>query len=287
MVTTNHVYNAVRQTMLFSAGRTGARVVEVDVPLPIADPAQVTEAVVGAVTDRTRLVVIDHISSPSGLVFPVEEIVAALEPHVPVLVDGAHGPGQVPLALDDLGASWYTGNLHKWVCAPRGAGLLVTRADRVAETYPTVISHSWPMEAGTERYRALFDWLGTDDMSPWLAAPEAIRVVGGLRAGGWPEVMRTNRELALAARDLLCDALGAKPIAPDSMVGSMAAVPLPYQEGEPVNGLSPLTSELMAAGFEAVVGFWHSPQMQLLRISAHQYNTIDEYKVLAGLLART
>ena len=284
MVTTNHAYNAVRQTMEFSASRTGARVRVADVPLPIDDPVRVTAAVVEAVTDRTRLVVIDHISSPTGLVFPVEDIVGRLEPDVPVLIDGAHAPGQVPLDLDGIGASWYTGNLHKWVCAPRGAGFLVTRSDRLSDTYPAVISHAWQMEAGPQRYRALFDWLGTDDMSPWLAAPEAIRVVGAIRPGGWPEVMRTNHELAIAARDLLCEVLGVDPIAPDWMTGSMAAIRLPDLEADPALGLSPLTAQLMAAGFEAVVGFWPEPPNQLLRISAHQYNTIEEYEALSHVL---
>ena len=125
ILTTDHDYNAVRQTLEHTAARVGATVRVVAVPFPVDKPDTVVDAVLGAVAERTRLVVIDHITSPTGLVIPIERIVSVLEPDVPVLVDGAHGPGQVDLGLNALGASWYTGNLHKWVCAPKGSGRTV------------------------------------------------------------------------------------------------------------------------------------------------------------------
>jgi isopenicillin-N epimerase len=284
ILTTSHDYNAVRQTLAYTADRTGARVVVADVPYPIADRADVIEAIVTAVGPRTRLAVVDHISSPTGVVFPIEDIVAALEPDVPVVVDGAHGPGQVPLDLDTLGASWYAGNLHKWVCAPRGSAFLHTRADRLDETHPVVISHGWNDPRAVNRYHALFDWLGTDDMTAWLAAPEAIRVIGEARPGGWPEVMRRNHELALSARDLICARLGQEPSAPDDMVGSMASFPMPDLE-EPASGMSPLTFELLREGFEVPVVIWPEWPRHVLRISAHLYNELDEYEALAKTLS--
>jgi isopenicillin-N epimerase len=287
-VLTDHAYNAVRQTVEFSAGRAGAEVIVAAVPFPCDRPEQVTDAVLEATGPRTRLIVVDHISSPSGLVFPLDELVSQLEPDIPVLVDGAHGPGQVPLDLAALGASWYTGNLHKWVCAPKGAAFLATRPDRVEHTYPVVISHGWntPMVGGQSRYHALFDWLGTDDMTPWLVAPDAIRHVGGMMPGGWPEIMTRNHDLALAGRSAICQALGIPQSAPDSMVGSMAAVPLPDGRGEVgKNLLSPLNGELLEAGFETLVYPWPEWPKQMLRISAHLYNSLDEYEKLAAVLS--
>ena len=284
ILTTNHDYNAIRQTLAFTAERTGARLVVADVPYPLSDPGEVTEAVLGAAGARTRLAVVDHISSPTGLVLPIAEIVAALEPDVPVIVDGAHGPGQVPLDLEALGASWYAGNLHKWVCAPRGAAFLHTRSDRTAHTYPVVISHGWNAPDTANRYHSLFDWLGTDDMTPWLAAPEALRVVGSLEPGGWPALMRRNRELALAARDLISDRLGMDQSAPDEMVGSMASFPMPALKGH-AHGMSPLTFDLLEAGFEVPVVVWPEWPRQVLRISAHAYNELSQYAALADVLS--
>jgi isopenicillin-N epimerase len=288
IIVTSQTYNAVRQTVEFSASRTGATVVQVAIPFPIERHDQVVEAILTSVGPRTKLAVIDHISSPTALVFPLGDIVSELEPEIPVLVDGAHGPGQVPLNLEALGASWYTGNLHKWVCAPKGAAFLSTRVDRVDETFPVVISHGWntPMVRGQSRYHALFDWLGTDDMTPWLTAPEAIRCVGAMVPGGWPEVMARNHDLVIAGRDAICESLGIGHPAPDDMVGSMAAIPLPNGVGEPLpNLLSPLTDRLLEAGFETLVYPWPEWPLQVIRISAHLYNSLDEYEKLAAVLS--
>ncbi len=287
IVTTSHHYNAVRQTLEYSAARTGARVLAVEVPFPVDGPRTVADAVLGAVGPRCRLVVVDHITSPTALVFPVEMIVEALEPDVPVLIDGAHGPGQLPLDLSSLGASWYAGNLHKWVCAPKGSAFLQTREDRREMTVPTVVSHAWnnPLP-GSSRYLGLFDWTGTDDMTPWIAVPEALAVVGDLEAGGWPAVMKRNHELALAARDILCQSLGVSKPAPDDMIGSMAGIPLPDHPGPDPGGIdSPLAGRLLDRGYETVVSIWPRWPSQVLRVSAHHYNRVEEYRELAGDLS--
>jgi isopenicillin-N epimerase len=288
IITTSQDYNAVRQTLEYAARSRGGAVRVVPVPFPIDAPETVTRMVLGSVGERTRLVVIDHITSSTGVIYPVEEIVSALEPDVPVLVDGAHGPGQVPLDLDRLGASWYTGNLHKWVCAPKGAAFLHSRADRVEMTVPTVISHAWNMPPldGSSRYLGLFDWTGTDDTSPWLVIPDVLRVVGDLEPGGWPALMTRNHEMVLAARDLVCGMLRIDQPAPEEMIGSMAGVPLPDLPGEDPGGLlSPLNAELLMEGFETSVTLWPGWPHQVLRLSAHHYNTIGEYQLLARRLS--
>jgi isopenicillin-N epimerase len=289
ILTTAHDYNAVRQTLRFTAERTGAEVVVAPVPFPIGLPEQVTDAILAEVTPRTRLAVIDHVTSPTALVFPIEDIVAALEPEIPVVVDGAHGPGQVPVALDDLGASWYTGNLHKWVCAPKGAAFLHTRADRIEMTVPAVISHGYnaEVESPEARYRALFDWLGTDDFSAWAVVPDAFRLVGGLEEGGWDGVMKHNHDLVLEGRRLIAETVAIPLPAPEEMVGSMASVVLPDATGpDPGGELSPMMDDLFDAGFAAIVMNWPQWPRQLLRISAHLHNTVDDYSALAGRLRR-
>ncbi|HEX6147863.1 MAG TPA: aminotransferase class V-fold PLP-dependent enzyme [Acidimicrobiia bacterium] len=288
LLTTAHDYNAVRQVLRFTAERTGSEVVVAPVPFPVGDPSQVIGAVLDAVTSRTKLAVIDHVTSPTALVYPLRELVSALEPQVPVLVDGAHGPGQVPLALDLLGASWYTGNLHKWTCAPKGAAFLSTRPDRIATTVPPVISHGYnaPALGAEERYRHLFDWLGTDDFTAWVVVPDVLRLVGGMEAGGWEGVMKRNHDLVLEGRAVIAAAVGTALPAPDEMVGSMASVLLPDGEGPaPAGELSPLMDPLFDAGFAALVMNWPEWPRQLLRVSAHLYNTPDDYLALAGALA--
>jgi isopenicillin-N epimerase len=287
LLTTAHDYNAVRQILRFAAERTGAEVVVARVPFPIEDPVQVTECVLAAVTPRTKLAVIDHVTSPTALVFPIEDIVAALEPKIPVLVDGAHGPGQVPLAVDGLGASWYAGNLHKWVCAPKGAAFLHARADRIEMTMPAVISHGYnaKVESAEDRYHELFDWLGTDDFSSWAVVPDALRLVGGLEAGAWNGVMKRNHDLVLEGRRLISETVAIPLPAPDEMVGSMASVFLPDATGpDPGGDLSPIMGDLFDAGFSAIVMNWPGWPSQLLRISAHLYNTSDDYSALAERL---
>jgi isopenicillin-N epimerase len=139
---------------------------------------------------------------------------------------------------------------------------------------------------GQSRYHALFDWLGTDDMTPWLAAPEAIRSIGSMTPGGWSEAMARNHDLVIAGRDVICESLGIGSPAPDEMVGSMAAIPLPDGVGDPLpNLLSPLNDRLLEAGFETLVYPWPEWPRQVIRISAHLYNTLDEYEKLAAVLS--
>ena len=245
--------------MEHTAEHTGAKVVVAKVPFPLTGPEAVVGAIAAAVSDRTRLAVIDHITSPTAVVYPIPEIVAQLEPDVPVLIDGAHGPGQVPLELEALGASWYTGNLHKWTCAPKGSAFLHARQDRRAETVPTVISHgrNAPLADNEDRFQLLFDWLGTDDFSQWLVLPETLELVGGLEPGGWPALMKRNHEMILAGRRILADAVKTELPAPDAMVGTMASIILPEGAGPAPEGeLSPLMAELLEDGFETLVMNW-------------------------------
>jgi len=289
IVVSSHTYNACRNAVEVTAIRTGASVVTAPVPFPIASPDEAVEAVVGAVSGRTRLVLLDHVSSPTALVMPVERVVALLEPQVPVVVDGAHAPGMVPMALDDLGASFATGNCHKWMCAPKGAGYLHVRADRRDAMVPPVVSHglNQPLADDETRFHALFDWPGTSDLTPWLVVPDAIEAVGRLHRDGWPGVMSANRDLALAARRIVCDSLDLEPPAPEDMVGSMATVILPgASPGGRPGDADPLMSRLRDEAAIVVPVFgWIGIEGRLLRLSAQRYNSVDQYERLADALA--
>ena len=229
LLTTDHVYRACRNALDYVATHSGARVVVAPLPFPLGSPDEVVDAVLAKVTPRTRLALLDHVTSPTGLVLPIERLIAELSRRgVEVLVDGAHAPGMVPLDLNALGATYYSGNCHKWLCAPKGSAFLWTRHDRQPEVRPLTISHgasaTYP---GRSRFRMEFDWTGTSDPTAWLTVPKAIEYVGSLLPGGWPAVMAHNRTLALQARRLVSETIGTKPPCPESMVGSLAVILLP------------------------------------------------------------
>jgi isopenicillin-N epimerase len=293
LLVTDHAYNACRNALEVAAERTGARLVVAHVPFPITSSDEAFEAILGAATDRTRLALVDHVTSATALILPIDRIVAALEPRVRVLVDAAHAPGMVALHLDETAASFTAGNCHKWLCAPKGAAFLHVRADLRERIVPTVISHGWNrvFRPSASRLHALFDWAGTSDPTAWLSVPDAIATVGGLLPGGWPEVMARNHELALAARDLLSAALGVAAPAPDEMIGAMAALPLP--ESSPAGRAilsdwadeDPLGDRLRRRGIEVPVMPWPAPPRRLLRVSAQLYNRLEDYERLAEAVA--
>lgn len=288
IVVTDHEYNACRNAIEAIALRTGAVVREVAVPFPVADADQTLEALGSGVTGRTRLVVIDHITSQSAIVMPIERMVADVQgAGIPVLVDGAHGPGMVALDLDALGASFYVGNCHKWLCAPHGAAFL-----RVADSYrdeiePVVISHGWnDPRSDRDRFRKLFDWTGTDDPSAVLSVPPAIDTIGAALPGGWTEVRAANRALALAGRRIVLDRLGLEPPVPEEMIGSMATIVLPPSTTESPGIIDPLAGEIFESHrIEVPVFSYPRGSGRVVRLSAHLYNTIDHYEALADALA--
>jgi isopenicillin-N epimerase len=289
LLTTDHAYAACRNTIDFVAARSGARVVVASVPFPIASAQAVVDSVVARVTTRTRLALLDHVTSPTGLVLPIERLVAELgRLSVDTLVDGAHAPGMVPLDLRGLRAAYYSANCHKWLCAPKGSAFLWVRRDRQAEIRPLTISHgATGAQPGRSRFRLEFDWTGTQDPTAWLAAPMAIDYLGGLVPGGWPALMARNRELALAARRLLCDAVGTPPPSPDEMIGSLASVRLPdnprAETGWRVR--DPLQGRLFEGWrIEVPIMRWPAAPHRLLRISAQLYNHAGQYARLAEAL---
>ncbi len=279
---TNHTYPAVRQTIQWVSQRTGSLAVEAQIPFPIAGPEEILTAFEAILTPKTRLAVVDHISSPTALIYPLPELISLChERGIPVLVDGAHAPGVLPLQLEALGADWYVGNAHKWLFAPKGCAFLWVAPHHQAHTHPTVISHGFG-----QGFTAEFDWVGTRDPSAWLAISAALEFIRGL---GVDSIRCHNHTLLLQARQLLLERLGGIPPAPETLLGFMATLPLPapWQEWQPDLPLPVRARQLHDA-------LWQTYRIEVpiipfggqlwLRISAQVYNHLAEYEQLARAL---
>ena len=290
LLTTDHAYNACKNALLFVARHWNAKLVVAKIPFPLDHVDQAVDVVLEAVTPRTRMALIDHITSPTGLVLPIDRIVQALDGRgIDTLVDGAHAPGMLPLNLDEIGAAYYTGNAHKWLCAPKGAAFLHVRKDRQDALHPLSISHGLTAShENRNRFRLGFDWTGTTDVTPFLCIPEAIRFLKGLLPGGWPALRQNNRDLALRAQSLLSETLKITPPCPAEMIGSLVAVPLPVPPGfspPDFRRYDPIQSALFERHrIEALVTFLPDPPRRLLRVSAQIYNTLRQFEVLADAL---
>ncbi|HEX4265957.1 MAG TPA: aminotransferase class V-fold PLP-dependent enzyme [Verrucomicrobiae bacterium] len=291
LLTTNQEYNACRNALDYVAQRSGARVVVANIPFPFRHADEIITPILERVTSRTKLALVDHVTSQTGIVLPIAKIIKGLRARgVDTLVDGAHAPGMVPLNLRQLGATYYTGNCHKWLCAPKGAAFLRVRRDRQKLIRPLTISHAAnSRRKDRSRFLLEFGWQGTFDPSAFLSVPEAIRFVGSLQPGGWPEVMARNRALVLAARKILCDTLDVAEPCPEEFIGSIAAIPLPDAAKDQLPRLpfneSPLQNTLRRKHrIEVPMISWPAPPARLLRIAAQLYNSLPQYERLAAAL---
>jgi isopenicillin-N epimerase len=287
LLVSNHGYNACKNALQFVAERSGAKVVIIDFPFPLESPDQITQAVMEKVTDKTQLLLIDHITSPTGLILPIAEIIHQLNQRgINTLVDGAHAPGMIPLDLDKLGATYYSGNCHKWICSPKGAGFLHVREGKQEAIRPLTISHGANSpRTDRSRFQLEFGWMGTSDPTAMLSVPFAIEYMGSLLPGGWNSIMDRNRKLALKARKEICLSLNLPSPSPDSMIGSLASVQLPDSK-EPVtelarNQFTHWQNELIArCKIEVPIIPWPIHPKRLIRISAQLYNSMAQYDLL-------
>ncbi|HEX3810813.1 MAG TPA: aminotransferase class V-fold PLP-dependent enzyme [Rhizomicrobium sp.] len=274
IATTSHAYGAVMNAMRIWAARRGARVNAIDLPLFVESDDQVCDLLAASLAPETKLLVIDHITSATALLLPVARIVeAAHRIGIPVLVDGAHAPGQIALDVPALKADWYTGNAHKWLFAPKGCGLLWTAPQQQAVTRPTVLSHG-----AFEGYTQAFDWIGTRDVTPWLCLQAAATAHAGF---GGPHLMARNKALSDRAAERLAAEFRASPSAPAAMRAAMASLAFgPLENREPAVLRRRLLEEF---GLVAPV---HGFGGQLwVRISAQVYNEEADYSRLATALA--
>lgn len=271
----SQVYGAVANAMRYVAERRGGRIVTVPVPVPFVDPEPLLAAIAAAVGPRTRLAIFDHITSPAAAVLPVREMAQLCRAGgVPVAIDGAHAPGQVPLDVPALGVDWYVGNLHKWAFAAKGTGVIWCAPERQAETHPVAISHNLG-----QGFAAEFDYSGTRDNSAWLAAPAALDYIAGF---GAEAVQAHNHALASEACDLLTEAWASEAAASPAHRAAMASVRLPGTGSGDRHAAHRLALRLsqehgISVGVMALDGaLW-------VRVSAQLYNEIGDYRRLAAI----
>jgi isopenicillin-N epimerase len=275
VLVTDHCYPAVLAQLRLAAEAAGTTLRVMQVPIPAGGGA-VAEAVLAGLSGQTRLVVVDHIASCSGLVFPVREIAAECRRQgVPLLVDGAHAGGQVPVDLGSLGADFWVGNLHKWLCAPKASAVLYAAPQWRGKLRPLVASHG--VFAG---YLPAFDWTGTRDPSAILAVPAALSF---FKRAGWDAVWQHNNELARRGAELVAGDLGTATPDDGWLAAAMRLVRLPDPVEETV--ARALESQLFSE-FGVVVPVTFHGGWQWLRLSAQLYNTIGDYERLASALIK-
>jgi isopenicillin-N epimerase len=277
IVVLDQAYGAVVMAARFVARGVGAKVVVAETPFPVqGDITQAyADAVEQALTPRTRLVVLDHISSDTALILPVAAMTARCRARgVPVLVDGAHAPGAIQLDIPSIGADWYVGNLHKWAFAPRACGFLWVAAPRRATLHPPVIS--WGLDVGLAQE---FDWTGTRDPSAMLCAPAGIAFMRDVL--GIPAMRRWNHDLVWGMAQRLAARWGQPFTTPEALVGCMASVALPERIAELGEGAAAALKDwlLHERRIEAQVlslrGRVH------VRLAAQVYNDESDYERLA------
>ena len=279
IVTSTHVYNAIRKTLQWTATRDGADYVEFDLALPIHSEDDLLERLLASIPPATRLLVIDQVSSPTGLVFPIERLLAELAPRgVQVMIDAAHAPGMLDVDVDrylQLGAIAWTGNLHKWCFAPKGTAVLMVHPDFADRVQPTIISHH-----SDDPFRKRFSWQGTADFTPWLSVPEALAF--GERRFGWDRLRAANHALATWAHRCLVEHWGVEPVSPleGDLLGSIATVRLPESACAAFDG--PMSLQLALYDrhrIEVPVMDWGGSWF--VRVSAQAYNEPEQYLALA------
>ncbi len=272
------LYNAVRKSVQRMHTTHGIVLREVETPKDGWCGEELAELLLSALSAKTRLVIIDHVTSPTAIVIDLARVIRACKARgVLVLVDGAHAPGMLDLSVDTLGADWYTANLHKWTCAPKGCGFLVTAPQHRANTHPLATSHHFGLAYAKE-----FDWQGTRDISAWMHAGTAIEF---FERFGWAQVRAHNHALAVWAGECLCAAWQVAPLTDSAgaSLGSMCPVRVPDAARANFSNVEALAEALYAQERVEIPvidwkGAWH------VRVSAHIHNTAEDIERLADAM---
>ena len=276
ILTTTLTYGAIQNAVAYIASMHGVKVVQANLRFPDASPEQCLEAVRKAITGRTKMAILDHITSSTGMVLPIIEMTKICrERDVAVLVDAAHAPGQVAVDINAIHADWYVANLHKWYFVPRGCGFIWAVQERQDDLMPAVLS--WDIG---EKFPDRFGWTGTRDPTSWLSIPAAFAFMDQF---GEAKVRAHNHRLVLEGAALLSRDWDTKITTPKSMIGSMVLVPLPEDLPYSLTEQERLRlQEDLAKKFNIIACVPYTSQSRhYLRISASIYNELSDYKKLA------
>ncbi|MEW6029779.1 MAG: aminotransferase class V-fold PLP-dependent enzyme [Chloroflexota bacterium] len=276
---TNHEYGALDRAWRFLAKERGFAYINQSIPVPLANEGQFVESFWQGVTPRTRVIFLSHITSPTATIFPIREIIErARGAGILTVIDGAHAPGQIPLALDSLGADFYGGNLHKWLCAPKGAGFLYARPEVQHLLKPLVVS--WGYESETPSGSQFIDnheWWGTRDLAAFLSVPAAIEFQ---EKHGWDRVRAACHELAGEAERRICELTNLSSLHADAdgWFGQMVSAPLPGD-----TDLAALKVRLYDK-YRIEIPLFEWNGRKLIRVSLQGYNTRRDVNTLVSAL---
>lgn len=322
LLLTDHEYRACANNLRHMAAGAGLGVVTARLPYPHPTPRGVVDAVLGALTPRTRVSLISHVTSASAMVLPAADLVRELEGRgVRVVLDGAHAPGHIDLDIAALAPSYYTANLHKWVCSPKGSALLWVHPDQRERCRPMVLSNmAENPPPGRPRLHTEFDYVGTGDPTAVLCVPASLRIMASIARGeppkrasatafdtttgtdaldrAWADIKARNRALALEAQRRLSEALGTRPPVHPEMTAGIAMVALPEVDAPLWSRLSLRPTEHNDALQDALIARWgiqvpvvhppaagrEGPPLRCVRVSAQLYNSPEQYEYLARAL---
>jgi isopenicillin-N epimerase len=278
ILATNHEYGASERAWRFACQKRGAHYLTQPLSLPVTDPEELVEQFWAGVTERTRVIFLSHITSSTALILPVQQICRrAKTAGILTVIDGAHAPGQIELALEELGVDFYAGNCHKWLCAPKGSAFLYARPEHQALLDPLIVSWGWQSaNPGPSPFIDYFQWLGTDDPAAYLSVPAAIDFQ---LEHHWPQVRRACHQLACEARAQIQAFTGLPPLYPDSETYwmQMSVIPLPPCNTQEVG-------RRLWEEFQVEIPVFEWNGHKLIRLSIQAYNQPrDIERLLEGL----
>lgn len=285
IVTTDHEYSALEKTWAYVTRRTGAKIVVVSVPMPLVSEAAFTDAIVAAFTERTKVLFLSHITSPTALVFPIEPSIAeARKRGIWSVIDGAHTPGHIPLDMEAIGADFYSGNCHKWMMTPKGSGFLYARPEVQGLLNPLVISHGWTTESkqpgaqgqfGNSPFIDEIEVQGTRDPSAMLAIPSAIAF---RTEHDWSDVQRHCTALAQDTASRLGEITGLAPLSsPEFCAPQMVAMPIPECDPKEIH-------DLLWDRYKIEIPVLKWQDHHIVRLSVQGYNSKPQMDLLLDAL---